>query len=121
VSKAWFGRLGLLALPMPFIAAEFGWIFTEMGRQPWIVAPNPNPSGVDGVWMLTASAVSSVVSPMSVIISLVAFTLIYLVCAVLWFMLLKRYTVKGVEDVEPDVSPDAQADSGTDRPMSFAY
>jgi cytochrome d ubiquinol oxidase subunit I len=33
-----------------------GWIFTEMGRQPFVVAPNP--SGVDGVWLFTARGVS---------------------------------------------------------------
>ncbi len=113
-TSAWFGRLGVIALPMPFLAAEFGWIFTEMGRQPWIVAPNPNPEGVDGVWLATAKAVSGgVVHSASVIISLVAFTLLYLVCAVVWFKLLPRYAIEGVADIEPDVSPDANSDSTT--------
>ena len=121
--KRWFGRLGVIALPMPFLAAEFGWLFTEMGRQPWIVAPNPNPEGVDGVWLATAKAVSpdGVVNSASVIISLVAFTAIYLVCAVVWFKLLSRYMQAGVADSEPDVSPDANGDADADRPMSFAY
>ena len=47
--------LGILA---PFAANSAGWIFTEMGRQPFVVAPNPTPSGVDGVFMFTAAAVS---------------------------------------------------------------
>src|SRR5690606_27246238 len=34
--KGWFARLGVLAIPTPFLAASFGWIFTEMGRQPWV-------------------------------------------------------------------------------------
>jgi cytochrome d ubiquinol oxidase subunit I len=121
VSSGWFGKFGIFALPMPFLAAEFGWIFTEMGRQPWIVAPNPTPGGVDGVWMATANGVSSVVGVGSVLVSLIAFTLIYLACAVAWFLLLRRYTAKGVADTEPDVSPEAQADADADRPMSFAY
>ncbi|MCV2393971.1 cytochrome ubiquinol oxidase subunit I [Actinotalea sp. M2MS4P-6] len=121
VDKPWFGKLGLLALPMPFLAASFGWIFTEMGRQPWIVAPNPNPAGVDGVWLATVMGVSQVVSPTSVIISLVSFTLLYAVCAVIWFKLLYRYVLNGVADTEPDVSPDANPDSDASRPMSFAY
>ena len=120
-SKAWLGKLGLIALPAPLLASSFGWIFTEMGRQPWIVAPNPNPEGVDMVWMLTQHANSPVVGAVSVIISMVAFTLIYLVCAVFWFMLLKKYAAKGVPDHEPDVSPEANADADADRPMSFAY
>ena len=32
--------LALINLPLPFAAASFGWIFTEMGRQPWVVVPN---------------------------------------------------------------------------------
>ena len=40
----------------PFFANSFGWIFTEMGRQPWVVVPNP--TGPDAVRMLTADGVS---------------------------------------------------------------
>ena len=28
----------VLFLPLPFVANTAGWIFTEMGRQPWVVA-----------------------------------------------------------------------------------
>jgi cytochrome d ubiquinol oxidase subunit I len=120
VDKPWFGRLALAVIPTPFLAASFGWIFTEMGRQPWIVAPNPNPGGVDGVWLATARGVSTVVGPGSVIASLVTFTLLYAVLAVLWFRLMSRYAAKGVADTEPDVSPDHR-DADAERPMSFAY
>ena len=58
--NVWVGRLGIAAIATPFLASSFGWIFTEMGRQPWVVAPNPNPGGVDGVWLLTARGVSTV-------------------------------------------------------------
>ena len=91
-----------------------------MGRQPWVVVPNPNPSGVDGVWMLTAQGVSSTVSPAMVVISLVSFTLLYGGLAVLWVKLMVRYAHHGVADTEPDVSPDERDGSG-DRPLSFAY
>ena len=47
------------AIPAPFLANAFGWIFTEMGRQPWVVAPNP--TGVDGVRMLVRDGVSTIV------------------------------------------------------------
>lgn len=121
VGHRWFGRLGLLAIPTPFLASAFGWIFTEMGRQPWVVVPNPNPSGVDGVWMLTANGVSSVVGPGAVLTSMIAFTALYAVLAVLWFRLMARYAAHGVSASEPDVSPDARADADGDRPLSFAY
>ncbi|WP_182111532.1 MULTISPECIES: cytochrome ubiquinol oxidase subunit I [unclassified Actinotalea] len=128
VAHPWFARLGLLAIPTPFLASAFGWIFTEMGRQPWVVAPNPNPSGVDGVWMLTAKGVSSVVGPGTVLASMIAFTALYAVLAVLWFRLMTRYAAHGVADTERDVSPDGRDDdpddpdaSAADRPLSFAY
>ena len=31
----------LLTIPTPFLANSAGWVFTEMGRQPWVVVPNP--------------------------------------------------------------------------------
>lgn len=30
-------RSVLYAIPLPFIAAEFGWVLAEVGRQPWVV------------------------------------------------------------------------------------
>ena len=33
----WFLRAALLFLPLPWIAAELGWIVAEYGRQPWAV------------------------------------------------------------------------------------
>ena len=119
----WFARVGVGAIFTPFLASAFGWIFTEMGRQPWVVHPNPNPSGVDQVWMLTARGVSTAVSPGTVLFSMIAFTLLYAVLAVIWFRLMVRYAAKGVADTEPDVSPEARADDDEDamRPLSFAY
>lgn len=114
--QTWFSRLSLLAIPMPFIAASFGWIFTEMGRQPWVVAPNP--TGVDQVRMLTQDGVSTVVSVGSVLTSMITFTLLYGALAVVWYMLMKRYTAKGLEPLEAEASPEA---GGDDQPLSFAY
>ena len=123
--RTWFAKLGLISIPMPFLASSFGWIFTEMGRQPWVVAPNPNANGVDGVWLLTARGVSDVVSPGVVLFSMIGFTLLYGVLAVIWFRLMKRYAAQGVADTEHDPSPDnpdnAPDADGSDRPLSFAY
>jgi cytochrome d ubiquinol oxidase subunit I len=33
----WFLWIALLAIPLPYIASELGWVLTEMGRQPWII------------------------------------------------------------------------------------
>jgi len=124
--KKWFGTLGIAAIATPFLASSFGWIFTEMGRQPWVVAPNPNSSGVDGVWLLTARGVSVVTSPTTIWISLIGFTLLYGVLAVLWYRLMHRYAVEGVAASEKDPSPEARAAAGRDgsdddSTLSFAY
>ncbi|MEP7314343.1 MAG: cytochrome ubiquinol oxidase subunit I [Pseudomonadota bacterium] len=33
----WFLRLAFLSLPLPWVAAELGWIVAEYGRQPWAI------------------------------------------------------------------------------------
>ncbi|WP_402469098.1 cytochrome ubiquinol oxidase subunit I [Isoptericola aurantiacus] len=117
--NVWFGRLGLLALPMPFLACSFGWIFTEVGRQPWVVAPNP--SGIDQVRLLTDRGVSTAVPPGVILTSMIVLTLVYALLAVVWYRLMHRYTIEGVPDSVRDESPEAQDPDDTDRPLSFAY
>lgn len=122
--NVWLSRAAQWAMPTIFLASTSGWIFTEMGRQPWVVAPNPNPDGVDMVWQLTARGVSQQVGPAAVVISLVLFTLLYGVLAVAWYRLMHRYTIGGVEDDPTDPSPDNPANRTTDeadKPLSFAY
>ena len=36
-SNRWFLRVAFLSLPLPWIAAELGWIVAEYGRQPWAI------------------------------------------------------------------------------------
>jgi cytochrome d ubiquinol oxidase subunit I len=112
-SSKWFGRLALFTIPMPFVANMTGWIFTEMGRQPWVVAPNP--TGDPAIRMLTKQGVS-VVGPWSVLTSLVVFTVLYGVLAVVWFGLMRRYASEGLPDV---TAPGT--DDDVDAPLSFAY
>ena len=35
--KPWFLRIVMFSLPLPWIAAELGWVVAEYGRQPWII------------------------------------------------------------------------------------
>jgi cytochrome d ubiquinol oxidase subunit I len=99
---------------MPFLANSFGWIFTEMGRQPWVVAPNP--TGLDGVRMLTRDGVSGI-GWGNVAASLVSFSVVYGALAVVWFMLMRRYTQEGL----PEANPPTLREPDDDRPLSFAY
>lgn len=114
----WWAPLALLSIATPFLGNVFGWIFTEMGRQPFVVAPNPNPSGVDGVWMYTASAVSSGVSPGEMLTSVIALTAVYAVLGVVEVFLLVRYARGGVEAVMPPPPPE---DEKSGDVLSFAY
>jgi cytochrome d ubiquinol oxidase subunit I len=93
-----------------------------MGRQPFVVAPNPTPGGVDGVFMFTAAAVSPGVSGEEIIFSLVALGLVYGALLVVELRLLVKYVragVAGTLPVEPE-HPDDDPDKRDDV-LAFAY
>ena len=104
-NKIWQYTMGALPF-MPLFANSFGWILTEMGRQPWIVY------GVLPTW----TANSPTVSAGQVIFSMTAFTLVYGIIAVLVLKLFFTYIAKGLPDVTPP-----EVSKNTDQPMSFAY
>ncbi|MGM7647298.1 cytochrome ubiquinol oxidase subunit I [Nocardia sp. JW2] len=113
--QRWFSWLSLLAIPTPFLANSAGWVFTEMGRQPWVVAPNP--TGDPAIRMTVQQAVSDH-SPGTVLFSLIVFTALYAVLAVVWFYLIRRYVVAGVE------KPASEKPESRNEPveqLSFAY
>jgi cytochrome d ubiquinol oxidase subunit I len=111
----WFKWVALLAIPTPFLGASFGWIFTEMGRQPWVVAPNP--TGVDMVRMLTQDGVSAVVPPWQVWLSLLSFTAVYTALGIVWFMLIRRHARVGAPAVAAVEAPPV----AEEKQLSFAY
>ncbi|MFW0789126.1 cytochrome ubiquinol oxidase subunit I [Gordonia sp. CPCC 205333] len=117
-----FGLFALWMLPTPFLANSSGWIFTEMGRQPWVVAPN----WVDRldplrISMLVNDGVSNHTAGM-VWVSLITLTLLYGVLGVIWFALQRRYIIEGPSARALDDAPDDNAsDSDAPEPLSFAY
>lgn len=131
----WLGRKGTvpqskalmnvawLSILAPFAANSTGWIFTEMGRQPFTVAPNPDPTGVDQVWQYTAAAVSPGVSGYEILFSLIALTLIYALLLVVEVFLLVRYVRGGVPAAMPELLKDDDDDEDTTSRdvLSFAY
>jgi cytochrome d ubiquinol oxidase subunit I len=68
-----FLKVSMGMATLPFIASAAGWVFTEMGRQPWVVF---------GL-LKTEVASSPMVSAYEVWISLIGFTLLYGVLAVI--------------------------------------
>jgi len=35
--RRWLLWLAVFAIPLPYLAGQFGWLLTEMGRQPWVI------------------------------------------------------------------------------------
>ncbi len=87
VSKV-FLRVCLWSLPLPWIAAELGWIVAEYGRQPWII---------EGV-LPTALGVSGTVVG-NVLFSLIGFAVFYSSLLVADIYLLTKYINLGPDEV----------------------
>ncbi len=109
----WGGRAAIALIFTPFLGNAFGWIFTEMGRQPWVVAPNP--TGIPEVRLLTADAVSGSVGGWLVLFSMVTFTLVYGGLGVVEFILLKKYVQAGPDAAMTGLLAGSEPpDDGTD-------
>jgi cytochrome d ubiquinol oxidase subunit I len=97
-----------LALPfLPLAGNATGWIFTEMGRQPWIVFGE----------MFTRNGVSRSVSSGEVITSLTVFTLLYGALAAVEAALMLRTARRGLGPPRQPPAPHTDED----RPLEFAY
>jgi cytochrome d ubiquinol oxidase subunit I len=107
-TSRWLAYAAVAAPLLPVFANSFGWIFTEVGRQPWLVF---------GL-MTTANGVSPSVSMGEVITSMVVFTLLYGALAVVEIKLFLHYVRKGAEPFEEPQDP---ADRDEDAPLVFAY
>ncbi len=101
----WFLWTAVVAIAFPYIAATFGWILTEMGRQPWIV---------QGL-LKTSQAVSTNLSTAMVAASLTVFVLLYLALGVVDFVLMRRYA-----RLDPPAA-DASGASGAEAARAVGY
>ncbi|WP_251447836.1 cytochrome ubiquinol oxidase subunit I [Microbacterium sp. USTB-Y] len=86
----WMWKLAIWSFPLSLGANIVGWVFTEMGRQPWIVFS----------LMTTQNGVSPGVSGVEVLISLISFTAIYAALAVVEIGLIVRAAKKGPDITE---------------------
>ncbi|MFM9445240.1 cytochrome ubiquinol oxidase subunit I [Streptomyces acidiscabies] len=111
----WYWRLAIWTLAFPLIANSWGWIFTEMGRQPWVVY---------GIFQ-TRDAVSPGVSQAEVLTSMIAFTTLYAILAVVEVKLLAKYVKAGPPELtEADLNPPTKIGGearDADKPMAFSY
>ncbi|MDK8099479.1 MAG: cytochrome ubiquinol oxidase subunit I [Winkia neuii] len=111
-------KFGLAMIPFPLLGIAFGWIFTEIGRQPFVVFPNNLDSPVGQVWMLTQFGVSGAVPAVQVLLTMILFTVLYGALGVIWLLLMIRYAKEGVHTAK---ASDGQADHADDQSLSFAY
>lgn len=86
--KRWLLWLLLFSLPLPWVAAEVGWVVAEYGRQPWIV---------EG--MLPTFMGASTIPVSSVIISLIGFIAFYTLLAVVELYLMIKYIRLGPDQL----------------------
>jgi cytochrome d ubiquinol oxidase subunit I len=125
----WLMRLAVFGILAPFGANVTGWVFTEMGRQPFVVAPNPDLPLGQRIYMFTEAAVSPNVSAGELLFSLISLVLIYAVLMVVEVFLIARYVRTGVVASMPElVTPDKDDDDTNDPDshknddvLAFAY
>ncbi len=84
IEQRWFLWLAVWSIPLPWIAAESGWIVAEYGRQPWTV------SGI-----LPTSLSSSSLSVQDVMFSLAGLALFYSALLVVEMFLMFKYARLG--------------------------
>ena len=95
-------KVAVWSIPLPWIAAELGWIVAEVGRQPWVI---------EGV-LPTAVAVSNL-GASTVLLTIAGFVAIYTVLLVIEMKLMLKAIRKGPDDHAParvEGRPAASAD-----------
>jgi cytochrome d ubiquinol oxidase subunit I len=91
----WFLRCCTLASPLGFIAVTAGWATTEVGRQPWTVY---------GL-LRTRDSVSPSLTGLDVTISLIGYSVVYLVMFSAGFALMVRLVRQGPGAAAPEPEP----------------
>ncbi|GAA1566071.1 Cytochrome bd ubiquinol oxidase subunit 1 [Leucobacter aridicollis] len=99
----WTWTVAIWTAPLPMLASLVGWVFTEMGRQPWIVF---------GV-MTTEQGISPGVPGWAVLVSLAAFTIVYGALAVVEFGLIVKAVKAGPPEIARTDDGDGTDGSGT--------
>jgi cytochrome d ubiquinol oxidase subunit I len=86
-----FLRLLIIAVPLPYLANELGWIAAEVGRQPWAVFRV----------LRTSDAVSAVVPAGNILFTLILFTAIYALIGAAGLGIILRTVRRGPGDEAP--------------------
>jgi cytochrome d ubiquinol oxidase subunit I len=86
-TSRWYHHIAMWSLPLPWVAAELGWVVAEYGRQPWVV---------QGI-LPTAMGASSI-NVSQALTSLSGFVIFYTVLAIIEVYLMIKYIRKGPDD-----------------------
>jgi cytochrome d ubiquinol oxidase subunit I len=105
-----FAVLNSVIVLFPLFGISAGWIFTEMGRQPWIVFGE----------QIVADGVSPLLTPFEVWVSMIGFTVLYAVLAIIEVALLLKYIRAGAPETVVE-DPYAEAQNDDDKQLYFAY
>jgi cytochrome d ubiquinol oxidase subunit I len=101
----------MISMPfLPILANSFGWIFTETARQPWAVF---------GL-IKTEDSVSPTVSAASVLLTMLIFTLLYGILAVIEFQLLLRAIKIGPEVIDT-TNVEVELGGDSTKKLTMAY
>jgi cytochrome d ubiquinol oxidase subunit I len=110
-SARWFQRAAIAGVVLPILGNWTGWVFTEMGRQPWVVF---------GL-LKTSQANSPNVSSLDIVLTLAGYIVIYGVLIVIGGWLMLREIDKG-PDPAPEVDDGGLPPSPSERPeLVLAY
>jgi len=88
--KKWLLLLTMVAIPLPHVATQTGWMAAEIGRQPWIIY---------GV-LRTSEGASITVGATEIWISLIMLALIYSLLFLVFMVVLFKIIRKGPESVK---------------------
>ncbi|CAB3793280.1 cytochrome ubiquinol oxidase subunit I [Pararobbsia alpina] len=89
----------VLAIPLPYIAVECGWIVREVGRQPWVV-----------YGLLRTENAASAIAPMAITGSMAMFAVFYVVLISSFFYFARRWLKKGPDlTLLPPAEPTRQS------------
>ena len=102
-NKKWMYRSMIVMPFLPILGNSFGWIFTESARQPWVVF---------GL-MKTKDGVSAQVGAGSVLFTMIAFTVLYGILAVIEFGLFMRTIKVGTDQ--------SVGESSSEKTLTMAY
>jgi cytochrome d ubiquinol oxidase subunit I len=89
-----FLKVMVLAIPLPYLAIQLGWLVTEIGRQPWIV-----------YGLVKTSDAVSPVGAYQVAATLIGFVLLYGLLGTSGFYLIARKAKKGPPS-DPEAEPE---------------